>query len=588
MTTLDDLSLEELQALRRQKRRHELSTLTDEQLKNEKVQSDVKRALAPPAPTWVDKAVGHADDAIMGVAEPIMQMGKSVATLIPKGWAGLAKTITSGPEEGEKTMKAFDEKFVGQPKTDAGYKGMQNVQKAVGPFMEPWEALNKKIGDTAFKKTGNNPYAGAAGATALDAVTQMTGYGAVKKGLKTQRLDPNTKLSRKALEKAAPTQEALFAEAKSGYDAVSEVAGNIQPSRFESLIDDINEAATSAGAGESFPSGQAFLKELNELSPETRRLNPVTGAYEKSREGGTITIKRLLELRTQAQNMMKDGVSKSVGKSILDEIDDFFAHAKETDFYIPEGSSIPGSKVGKMLTEARDRYARAKRSETIQDHIRLASDTQKGTFDEQIRKSIANLIDDRKKSRFLTDHDKETLRKEILNSSGPLKMGRLLGRLGFSPASQTNIYGGVLGYGIGHSLFGGVPGGFSVLVSGSISREIVNVLMKGKAEFADAVIRAGDKAGDVLKAYNKYVPRAKQNAHDLSLLIMRGDMDWSSMPKNARVKEAVILATEKRKALTAAVISGAALQEAKSISSDPETKKRSRFESMLHRNKQSQ
>lgn len=584
MTTLGDLSADELRALKKERYKHKLSTLSDEQLKNEKVQNDVRKALAPPASTWTDRAVKIADDAIMGVAEPIMQMGSSMASLVPKGWVGIGETIANGPEAGERAMNKFDEKFVRQPKTDAGYKGLQRVQKAIGPFMEPYEWASKKLGDTAFEKTGNNPYAGAAGATALDAATQLTGYGMTKKALAKQRLDPNTKLSRKALKEAAPSREVLFEEAKAGYDAVSDLTGDIKSSTLESLIDNINDAAAKAGAGESFPAGQSFLKELNELSPETRKLNVVTGLYEKSREGGTVSIRRLLELRAQAQNMMKEGVSKSVGKAILDEIDDFFAHADEGAFHIPQGSSIPGSKVGPILTEARDKYARAKRSETIQDHIRLASDAQKGTFDEQIRDRLKNLIDDRKKSRFLTEHDKASIRKEILDSSAPLKLGRLLGRLGFSPSNQANIYGGVLGYGIGHSLFGGVPGGIGVLVSGSISREIVNVIMKGKAEFADAVIRAGNKAGDVIRAYNKYVPRSKQNAHDLSLLILRGDMDWSSMPKNVRVKEAVMLAAEKRKALTSAVVTGASLEQAKR----KDTEGRTRLENLAEQNKQKQ
>ena len=563
MPALADLTDEELRAMVEAKRQPSISALTDEQLQGEVTQKRVDEILSPPAPTFIDKLVKKADEVITGVAEPALTFATGAGAEVAAGFGGLLETAISGPEEGQKTIEAIREAGTFQPRTKSGREGL----KAVGEFLEPvgkgFKFLEEKAGEFAFDiSEGRSPttrgLAGAAGAALPTAATEILGFGIVKRLAKT-RLAPDSATVKAALQKSAPTTQKLRKGAQEIFDAVDEAGGTIRSGSVQDLVGDLKAAALEAGAGEGTPSIRGVLKDIDSLlGKEIRELDPITGKTTTSFLSKEANIGRILQLRKQIQAITKEGTSRAIGTAMISTLDDFIANADASVFRIA-GGPLSASQIGPQLTLARELWRRAKRGETMEQIMKTAADNTSTSFDTSIRKQLASLVDDPKKARFLDDGDEAAIRA-VLKGSGTQTTLRMLAKLGFSNSQSVNMFGGVIGFAIGNSLFG-PGGGLAVATAGSIARAVTDVMTKGGVRFADALIRAGSEGRQIVAAYNKYVPRAKQSVNDLSILLLRGDVNLSSLPKGTLISEAAVLAANRRKALIAAAGAGTVQSE---------------------------
>lgn len=568
MADIKDLTDEDLLRLDR-KIPPSIRSLSDEQLLNESKELEVQRILSPAKPTQLDAFTKAGDKLITGIAEPLLTLGSGFITEAGAGIGGLAKTITSGPEEGEETINRIREAGTFRPRTESGREGLGVVQKVLGPIGEGAKFLEQKAGDIAFEASGGDPLAGAGGSTVPAIVEQLLGA-RVAKLVAQRKINPNSRIVSKAIRDKSASTQLLRKESTKLFDGIKASGGEIKGGAVNQLVEDINTAAVAAGAGESTPAIQGLLNEVNGLLGEARTtLNPITGIREASNLTGPITIQRLLELRKQTQRVMKDPVSTGIGVEVMDEIDNFIINADESNFRLRDGSPLASSEIGPTHELARSLYGRAKRGESIQEIIQKAEDNTTTSLDTSIRKQLGQLIDNPRKSRFLTKNDVKEIRT-IVNSNPGTNMMRFVAKLGFSPTQQSNLFGGVIGFAIGEQIgkaLGVQGGGFTLLATGSITRAILDVMAKGRARFAEAVVRAGPRGRDVVAAYNKFVPRGRQTAEDLSMLLLREDIDLNALRgikvfNRDLIDRAAVLTAERRQALLAAAATGAGAQTA--------------------------
>lgn len=115
---------------------------------------------------------GLLDYLMMGL-EPAATMVSGAIAEPVAGIAGLAKTITGGPEAGAETIGQIQEAMTYQPRTEAGKRGMQAIGETLGPVIEPIGKAVQAVGDIAYEAGG--PVAGAGAITALAAIPELLG-----------------------------------------------------------------------------------------------------------------------------------------------------------------------------------------------------------------------------------------------------------------------------------------------------------------------------------------------------------------------------------------------------------------------------
>lgn len=83
--------------------------------------------------------------------------------------------------------------------------------------------------------------------------------------------------------------------------------------------------------------------------------------------------------------------------------------------------------------------------------------------------------------------------QEVVRGTTGSNIAKAIGRFGFSEGHATNILGGSIGVAGGAAL-AGAPGAVAVPLIGQVSRKLAQKLTRGKADFADIVVRAGSDA----------------------------------------------------------------------------------------------
>ena len=145
--------------------------------------------------------------------------------------------------------------------------------------------------------------------------------------------------------------------------------------------------------------------------------------------------------------------------------------------------------------------------------------------------------------------------REVVRGTTGANIAKAIGRFGFSEGHATNIIGGSLGIAGGAAL-GGAPGAVAVPIIGQVSRKLAQKLTRGKAEFANIVVRAGDNANDIAAAYLSKVPKKARTSAELSELLLRPDiaLEKLAISKNPLMREAAEIAQGTRALKAAAAV----------------------------------
>ena len=138
-------------------------------------------------------------------------------------------------------------------------------------------------------------------------------------------------------------------------------------------------------------------------------------------------------------------------------------------------------------------------------------------------------------------------------------LAKLVGRLGFSEGQAVTILNPLAGGAAAAAAFG-TPAGVAVPIIGQASKQLAQRLTAGNARFADQLIRAGNNAENIARAYIRNTPKSKQSALELSGLLMDNVVDLDAA-RSALAKEAARLARQARQAALVGAVPGGLEEE---------------------------
>lgn len=468
----------------------------------------------------------------IGVLEPVATLATGAIAEPIAGIAGLAKTITSGPEAGAATIEAIREGLTFQPRTIAGQEALRGIGETLAPVARGLEALD--YSEEVFDLTGS-PFAASVFATlptaALEIASLVKGTGGLRQLRKAAKKEKGIiKEAKKAVIDSAPDVEKLKRASSDLYNSLSD-------SGVEVKIKPYNDFSTGLE--------QKLIKEG--LDPD---LTPKTATVLKrisAEKGQAHSLTDLDNLRKLAQNAAGtlDPSDARLGKMIIRELDDFLGEADKSVFKNTMGASMAAmghGSIGKKFAAARELYGRAKKSELINEAVENAS-LAAGGLESGLKSEFTKLIRGKKTKKFFKPNEIAAMNR-VAKRPLSRNAARALGKLGFS---EGNILGLVLGGGAFAA--GGGPLSAAVPLLGEVAKKSASKMAQSSAKRAQVAISAGKDANKIVKNYLRATTKAERSVDELSDLLLSVDLDAAKgiiSDKYGRVGDAVEMAKGKQ------------------------------------------
>lgn len=459
------------------------------------------------------------------VIEPAMTAVTGAISEPIAGIAGLAKTITSGPEAGAETIRQTREGLTYQPKTEAGQEGLRKLGETFAPAAEILQGAEQYLGDEVYEATGS-PALAAAATTLPTVILEAIGLAAPKiaiKGAKRIKQLANNRAIKRAIVEAAPEIDQIKDVSRAIYRELDESGVRIQPKAYSSMVNKINQDIARAGFDPDLtPKTAAVLKRLN------------------TEKGMGKSLTEVDTLRKVAQNAASavEPSDARLGSMIIEHIDDFLDEAGPVKF---QKGAIKASEVAPKYRAARELWGRARRSELINEAFDKAKRAASG-YENGIVQEFRRILNNKKLKKFFKPDEVKAMNDVVMGTT-PTNIAKLIGRLGFSEGHATNIIGGSLGIAAGASV-GGAPGAVVVPIIGQVSRKLAQRLTAKNANFADAIVRAGSDAKEIAKQYMLRTPKAVRKAEELSELLVNPNVNIDNLliSENSFMKSAAEIA----------------------------------------------
>ena len=485
--------------------------------------------VATPRPPVVDpeKSVIDKVEDIGLQATALMDAGVSIASSAvaepAAGIGGTAKTITSGPEEGEKTIKAIREKITFIPRSQESKDNLEATGKFLKPLGIASAFAQDLVGEFIFDKT-KSPAAAAFAASWPAAATEIfgaKGAGIVKKAQGRKGTKIKEGEVSKIMEKAAPSIDELKTHSRAIFDEIAESGGVVNPDAIRGLGQRVREATAEFGAsGKTAPGVMGLVDDLDNLLVQARtKIDPVTGKP----IGGEFTLKQLDDMRSQFNALRKDQVQGPAAGAAVDAIDAFMDEAGDNTFIFKNGDQV---NLGRSNRFARQLWGQAKRSELVGEAFEKAT-LQASGFENGVRIQFRQIINNKNKRRFFSKPELKAMR-EVVEGSRNQNIFKLLGGFGFSEGQSINMVRGLLGLAAGKEL-AGAKGAIAVATAGQLFKKLAGVSTNKGADFADSLIRSGKNAKKITRAYLKSFPKGQRNIDDLAKLFLERDVDLKTI-----------------------------------------------------------
>jgi hypothetical protein len=477
--------------------------------------------------TAVDETLGALETGLAVVA-PIV--GEAVA-----GVGGIAKTITSGPEEGEKTITQIKEAFSFEPSLEETKRNL----KAAGNLLKPvGEALQKArdfLGDNVFEATGS-PGLATAAFIIPDAVLEILGARGVSTLSRTGKVQRNAGKLRKVIKRmeaenaakmdkgvfpAAPSVDEIFDSAGIIYKEVDKFGATVKPEAFSRMADNLSELR-----GKLDPT----------LNPEASRLLDIV--EEARNSGKQLTASQVDNIRKKAGTVLEKGqgnVDSLVANRVRNEIDNLLGESSSLN--VPAG--LDPAQISNRLKAARKLYSRGFRSEAIGKALEVANlaDNPVNSLKAQFR----SLIDPRKKTAKMFNAAETKAIRDYIKPGAGITTLRLIGTLGFdltNPRSIGNILLGAGGAGAAASGFGVMAG--PIMALGTGSEWLAKRLLDKRGILADQMIRAGRDAKELTSLYLKVAKGKNRSAADMGKLLLGASPESvAKLPKTEFMRKAL-------------------------------------------------
>lgn len=460
---------------------------------------------------------------IEGVLEPLATIGSAAIAEPVAGIAGLAQAINPFAEQGAgaRAVEATREALTFKPRTQTGQAGLQAVGETLAPVGEALQATEKFLGDAAFKATGS-PALAAAATTLPTAIIEGLGLGLsrkVTKGAKVAEKISGRKV-RSMINEAAPEPAKLKEISRSIYNEIDDAGIRLKADQYSNLVKKVEKAAKSQG-----------------LSKRTTK--QAAGAIDDMKDllGNSPKITDIDDLRKVANGVAGniDNTEKALGKRIVAEIDDFLDNLGGNSFIDDAGNPAAFDSVGKKYKAARSLWGRARKSELVTEAIENAK-TRASGFENGMRIELGKLAKNKRTKKFFTSSEIKAI-NSIESGNIQQNIAKFLGRFAFNEGRANNVLSALSGV-AGGSLVGGTVGAVAVPVIGQVARGVASKLTRGRADFLDSVIRAGNNAEDIAKAYIKAVPKKSRKVSELAELLTDPSVDLSKLESSGNIVSA--------------------------------------------------
>lgn len=459
--------------------------------------------------------------------EPALTLATGAVAEPIAGLAGIVQSLNPFAEKGAgaRAVEVTREALTRQPQFEEGKQGLQAVAEVLQPVSDALQTSEKFLGDETLAAT-NSPALAAAATTIptilLEAVGLAGGKGALKTSSKLKEAS-NSRQVKRAVVSATPDIEQLKQVSRGVYKELDDSGVSLQPKAFKGMVNRINQEVRKSGFDE-------------DLTPKTasvlRRLD--------SELGTSPTLTQIDTLRKVAQNAAKslEPADAALGSIVVDNIDSFLDIVSPSAF---KTGKVSAAEITPKFKVARDLWGRAKRSEMINEAFEKAKNQASG-FENGIVVQFRSILNNKKKSRFFKKGELEAM-QEVVRGTTTGNLAKLVGRLGFSEGHATNLIGGSLGV-AGGAAVGGPVGAVAVPLIGQVSRKLAQRLTRKNAELADTVVRAGNNAEGIAKAYLDATPKKSRSSAELSELLSRPDiaLDNLVVADNQLLREAAEIA----------------------------------------------
>lgn len=396
---------------------------------------------------------------------------------------------------------------------------------------------------------------GPVGEIAAPIIRSVSGLRRVSQSGKDLLKEPTKKEVLEGLAEAAPTIDQLKSSSREIYKGIDDLGVKLTPEAFDGFSNSTLKSAKDVGFIDS-PAGKA-------LSPEGTKILNLVDEIKKS---GDLTVENMEAVRKVAQNSASkaaragDNADSAIAGSVVDSIDEFLTTINAKSF---SGAKV---NIGDDLSVARKLWGRARRAEILDEAIETGISRQAGA-ERGIRNEFNRVLNNKKKSRFLTASDKEAM-QNVVRGTTSANTFRRLGQFGFGKGQQTNVLSGLAGAGVGStalsSLFGPLGAGIGLVILpavGTISKNLAENLTKKNAALANQIVRAGANAEDITRAYLRNTPASQRSSEDLSSLLIRSDIDLNTARSEIALEAANIAKTNRLTAVAPVIALPAAAEE---------------------------
>jgi hypothetical protein len=246
----------------------------------------------------------------------------------------------------------------------------------------------------------------------------------------------------------APTVQELKGQAGQQYKFAEDVGAVFKKNSYNQFANKIESTLTKEGLDKTLqPRVFAALERI------------------KDTKNSNVTLENMEILRRigQSAGSSIDASERRLASILVDNLDDFVENAQPSQ--LAKGSS----EAVRALTDARELWKRAKKTEIIDDlvasaELRAEANYSQSGVENALRRKLVNLADNPKKLRAFSKEEQELIKSTAKGGSVQNAL-RLLGKL-----APTGVISGGVSVG-GGALLAGTPGAVVVPVIGSLARK---------------------------------------------------------------------------------------------------------------------
>lgn len=273
-----------------------------------------------------------------------------------------------------------------------------------------------------------------------------------------------------------PTAETLKDLSRHAYQQAEGAGVVVSPQSFAENVGRIVGTAAKEGIDPTLhPQATAALKRLTDVV----------------QQGRPLALQELETLRKVAKgaagSISKD--ERRIARILVDALDDYALNLKEADVIAGNASNV-----GQLLSNARNLWSRASKSEVVEELMERANNRAAqfsgSGLENAMRTEFRQLVLNPKRLRLFSPVEQQALKR--VSRGGPIEnVLRYFGKL-----APTGAVSGAISGGVGAAV-GGVPGAIALPLAGGAARKGATMLTSRNARLAAELMRRGGPAAAV-------------------------------------------------------------------------------------------